>query len=243
MKLILVSDTLFKQRTKPCRTLDNDEKCLMQKESQFDCKITEPAAFGHVRIHFDKPVGNPKHSVWYVDAHHVEVQGNLPNNHPHDEVEPEGVGLPERSSYRPKTLKLPGYRHTFYLSDPVLPNGAFTWNEVTRSGTRIPITRNSVINVLSIAETLQEIQELFGDRPIFITSWYRTPKVNAEIGGASQSLHLTGGAVDFTISGVTTAEAYRRLDPWWGDRGGLAYARTFVHIDNRGYKARWTYDA
>lgn len=196
--------------------------------------MTESASFNYVRVHFTHPVGNPKHTVWYVDANHVEVQGNLPDNHPHDEAEIEGD--------RPETFRLPGYHNTFYLSDPVLPEGAFTWDEVTRSGTRIPTTRNVVVNVLRIAETLQEIQQLFGDRPVFITSWYRTPKANAEIGGSSHSLHLTGGAVDFTISGISTAEAYRRLDPWWGSRGGLAYSRTFVHIDNRGYKARWTYD-
>lgn len=235
MKLTLVSDTLFKQRAKPCRELSSDEICLMEKGSQFDEVLAETAAFNHVRLRFQTPIGSPARTFWYANADHIEVQGNMPDNHPHEKPAPDGD--------RPDRLKLPGYRSIFYLDDPVLTGGSFTWNDITHRGTRIPITRNIVVRALRMAETLQEIQALFGHRPIAVTSWYRTPSVNQRIGGSPYSLHLTGGAVDFNIAGVSAAEAYRRLDSWWGNQGGLAYSKSFVHIDNRGYRARWTYSS
>jgi uncharacterized protein YcbK (DUF882 family) len=88
---------------------------------------------------------------------------------------------------------------------------------------------------------MQEIRELFGHQMITVTSWYRDPATNQRVGGARRSMHLTGGAVDFRIAGVSPSQVQQRLDAWWGTRGGLASANTFTHIDNRGYRARWRY--
>jgi len=47
--------------------------------------------------------------------------------------------------------------------------------------------------------------------------------------------------VDFVVSGISPPQVNRQLEPWWGDRGGLASVSCFTHIDARGYKARWSY--
>lgn len=44
-------------------------------------------------------------------------------------------------------------------------------------------------------------------KPIIITSGYRCEKVNKLVGGVSNSQHQTGQAVDFTIKGMTVAQA------------------------------------
>jgi zinc D-Ala-D-Ala carboxypeptidase len=49
---------------------------------------------------------------------------------------------------------------------------------------------------------LEPVRERF-DRPVHITSGYRSPKVNALIGGAPTSQHMQGEAVDFVIPGIT----------------------------------------
>jgi len=235
MKLTVVSDTIFKQRTRQSRELSADEKILVQQGAEFEVVEATHAPFKHVLVKFASPVGQTQKDSWYIFAEHIDLEGNLPDNSPDDEAEP----IPEPQ--RPGGFKLPGYRSTFYLPDPILPGGNFTWSEATKNGARMPASKDIVGNILRIADSMQEIRELFGNRAVIVTSWYRDPVSNRRVGGASRSRHLTGGAVDFKIAGVSTAEVQRRLDPWWGTRGGLASASSFTHIDNRGYRARWRY--
>ncbi len=232
MKLTVTSDTIFKQRPRQSRELSGNEKFLVKKHTTFDLKAHSAAPLKHVRVTFETPIGPQLKASWYVFGEHVSIEGNEPGNSP-QETTP--------GDRRAGGFKLPGYRSTFYLENPVLSGGNFTWAEVTKNGQRMPATKSLVTEIMRIADTLQDIRELFGDRPMIVTSWYRDPATNRRVGGARKSRHLTGGAVDFKISGVSPAEVQRRLDPWWGQRGGLASASTFTHIDNRGYRARWRY--
>ncbi len=47
-----------------------------------------------------------------------------------------------------------------------------------------------------------------GDDPIIINSGYRSPEVNKAVGGATQSNHLTGCAVDIRACGLEQALRY-----------------------------------
>ncbi|MGF1513254.1 MAG: D-Ala-D-Ala carboxypeptidase family metallohydrolase [Elainellaceae cyanobacterium] len=233
MKLTVINDTVFKQSPQQARELATLDKFLAPKNTEFDVVSYKPAPFKHVRVTFTAPVGLQPKDTWYVFGEHVSFEGNAPDTDP---KETEKAPKPRSGGFN-----LPGYRSRFYLEDPVLPGGNFTWAEVTKNGQRMPETKSIVVEVLRIASAVQDIRALFGDRPITVTSWYRDPVSNRRVGGARQSRHLTGGAVDFKVSGVSPAEVQRRLDPWWGRRGGLASANTFTHIDNRGYRARWRY--
>jgi len=51
-------------------------------------------------------------------------------------------------------------------------------------------------NIKIAAEGMQKIRELL-DNPIFISSGYRSPKLNKAIGGSATSAHCFGYAVDF----------------------------------------------
>lgn len=233
MKLTVTQDTIFKQYPQQAQTLAALDRFSALKNTEFEVTAHEPAPAKHVRVTFESPIGLQPKSTWYIFSEHVSLEGNEPDNAPQETEEPK-----VRHS---NGFSLPGYRSRFYLEDPVLPGGNFTWAEVTKNGQRMPQTKGIVVEVLRIAHTIQDIRERFGDRPITVTSWYRDPVSNRRVGGAHRSRHLTGGAVDFKISGVSPAEVQRRLDPWWGSRGGLASASTFTHIDNRGYRARWRY--
>lgn len=60
------------------------------------------------------------------------------------------------------------------------------------------------------AEMLEKVRTVLGGRPIIISSGYRAPKVNAAVGGSSNSAHIWGGAADFTCPGFGTPLAICR---------------------------------
>ena len=89
---------------------------------------------------------------------------------------------------------------------------------------------------------LNQLRELAG-RPIKINSGYRCAKHNAAIGGAPHSQHKLGKAADIVIAGLTVNEMVELAEQVDAFRnGGIgAYPQAgFIHIDNRGYRARWT---
>ena len=65
---------------------------------------------------------------------------------------------------------------------------------------------NSLDNMLElIFYVLQPLREKLG-KPMIITSGYRNSQVNKLVGGASNSGHTKGQAVDFVVNGMTPAK-------------------------------------
>lgn len=61
-----------------------------------------------------------------------------------------------------------------------------------------------------VTHILQPLRDDVG-RPIIITSGYRSPAVNALIGGSSTSQHTRGQAADFKVNGMTNQEIVARI--------------------------------
>ena len=98
-----------------------------------------------------------------------------------------------------------------------------------------------------LIDILCEIREHYGS-PLIINSGYRCPTHNAKVGGAANSRHTKGDAVDFVVKGVKTREVYEFCENLpCADEIGLAIKHNpnefkgFVHLDTRGFKARWVY--
>ncbi|MEM9009015.1 MAG: D-Ala-D-Ala carboxypeptidase family metallohydrolase [Cyanobacteria bacterium P01_F01_bin.86] len=129
--------------------------------------------------------------------------------------------------------------YNIQLAASIIPNGNFTWAEATRGGTRMPPNQSTVDGIVRIAKLAQQARDRIG-RPFRITSWYRPPDINRQVGGASNSRHIVGDAIDFYVEGLSGDQIYWTLDPWWP--GGLGRYRRFSslsHLDARGYRARW----
>lgn len=99
------------------------------------------------------------------------------------------------------------------MSDPRAgstgPTPNFTWDELTRTGTGLPNEAGpaELENLAHLARTILEpLRAGIGNRPIYVTSGFRTPEVNAAIpGSVSDSQHLLGQAADIR-SGYASAE-------------------------------------
>jgi zinc D-Ala-D-Ala carboxypeptidase len=69
-------------------------------------------------------------------------------------------------------------------------------------------------NLKRTAEVMEKVRTLLGDKPILISSGYRSPKVNAAVGGSKNSAHISGLAVDFSCPSFGTPLAIcRKLEP------------------------------
>lgn len=85
---------------------------------------------------------------------------------------------------------------------------------------------------LSIVHIADRIREYFG-KPARVNSGLRCPVHNKLRGGASQSYHMSGHAIDIgTIEGTTPREMYDYAETLMQGRGGLGLYDWGIHIDN-----------
>lgn len=80
-----------------------------------------------------------------------------------------------------------------------------------------------------LIDRLEAIRE-FADIPIQITSGYRCPTRNAEVGGEANSAHLTGEAADFFVSG--NRDRFRFIEALvWTETFRYGLGKDFLHVD------------
>lgn len=85
-------------------------------------------------------------------------------------------------------------------------------------------------NLRDLAGRLEAVRELL-DRPIIISSGYRSPKVNSLVGGSKTSAHIEGRAVDFICPGFgTPLEVCRAIVDSVLDFDQCIYEGTWVHL-------------
>ena len=103
--------------------------------------------------------------------------------------------------------------------------------------------RDGADKVLIDVDLVAKLQDLrtYLNKPITITSGYRTDSYNKQCGGADNSYHLKGQAVDIYCSGVKPI-----VIALWAEFNGLGgiglyldRSQEFVHIDTRQNKYRW----
>lgn len=109
-----------------------------------------------------------------------------------------------------------------------------------KSGAPMPSVVHS--NIKRLATALQTIRDEV-NRPITITSGYRSPAHNRAVGGAPNSTHLVGTGADFRVSGMTPEAVVVIIERLISERripeGGLKAYANWIHYDIRGFRARW----
>lgn len=101
----------------------------------------------------------------------------------------------------------------------------------SRIGTEMRISKDLV-------DKLQLLRTRIGS-PITITSGYRSPEHNYNVGGALYSQHIFGNAADITVNNIN--ELYSLAEDYFKSIGD-GRPRGFIHVDIReDRKRRWNY--
>lgn len=89
---------------------------------------------------------------------------------------------------------------------------------------------------IEVLTMLNEVGKAMGKR-LNVNSAYRPPEYNKKIGGAAGSIHMKGKALDVHMGGIDRALFVRLCKEVGFDAFG-GYS-SFIHVDNRGYRAVW----
>ena len=88
--------------------------------------------------------------------------------------------------------------------------------------------------IVATAAKMELIRAFLGSRPITVVSWIRPPQYNAQVGGAPNSAHIYGKAVDFHVDGMlpndVRAALLPQLDLWQIRMEDLPNS-SWTHID------------
>ncbi|MDD3654826.1 MAG: D-Ala-D-Ala carboxypeptidase family metallohydrolase [Desulfotomaculaceae bacterium] len=90
-----------------------------------------------------------------------------------------------------------------------------------------------------LVRKLEALRYALGAKPVNITSGYRCASHNKACGGVENSYHLFGMAADIFAGKVSTRELVKVAESVGFDGIGIYSAQGFVHVDVRGYQARW----
>lgn len=86
-------------------------------------------------------------------------------------------------------------------------------------------------NLTRTAQLLERVRVLLGSKPILVSSGYRSPALNAAVGGSKTSAHMQGLAADFICPGFgTPLEICKLLDSLGVNFDQLIQEGTWVHI-------------
>ncbi|WP_330456396.1 D-Ala-D-Ala carboxypeptidase family metallohydrolase [Streptomyces sp. NBC_00820] len=113
----------------------------------------------------------------------------------------------------------------------------FNWSEFTdRSsgnfdGGKVSATAVKE-NVRRAMYKLEALRKKLGNTAITVNSGFRSIAHNAEIGGASDSMHLYGTAADLNVPGVSNRTVYQKAETC-GFSGLETYTADHQHVDSR----------
>ena len=91
-----------------------------------------------------------------------------------------------------------------------------------------------------LVEFLNQLRLRFG-YALIVNSGYRSPEHNAAVGGVPNSQHVKGLAADIRPQDPKQLDALWALADDMNETGGCGRYDSFVHVDRRGYRARWDY--
>jgi len=115
----------------------------------------------------------------------------------------------------------------------------FTLAELTRTDHRTldnTPDADALANLQRLAEFLERVREVLGDKMVMITSGYRSAAVNAACGSRDSSQHRVGTAADIRVPGMSPDAVVRAVRA-----SGLAYDQLIREFSDPKKGGGWTH--
>ena len=115
----------------------------------------------------------------------------------------------------------------------------FTLAELTRTDHRTldnTPDADALANLQRLAEFLEQVREVLGDKMVMITSGYRSAAVNAACGSRETSQHRVGCAADVRVPGMTPDAVVRAVLA-----SGLGYQQLIREFSDPVKGGGWTH--
>lgn len=108
----------------------------------------------------------------------------------------------------------------------------FTRSETaTRRGIDNTPDHDALTNLFAIAALMERVRSLLGNKVIHVSSGYRSPALNAAVGGSKTSDHMAGIACDFTCPRFgSPLDICRAIKASGIEFGQLIWEGNWVHI-------------
>ena len=113
--------------------------------------------------------------------------------------------------------------------------------EVSETAARLGIDNHVPAHLMGdlmyTARALEVVRQALGKVPVVITSGYRSPALNAAVGGAKTSQHMAGQAVDFIVPGFgRPIEVCRKIL-----EAGVVFDQLILEFSSRSGTGGWTH--
>ena len=109
----------------------------------------------------------------------------------------------------------------------------FSWAELTVTQTGLPNHPTEYHHSTALrltAQNMEVVRKFLGDRPIRITSGWRSSAVNTAVGGSDTSDHMEGHAVDFTHADLSPQTVFQKIAKSWIGFDQLIGYKNMNHI-------------
>lgn len=244
----VLQNTLLKTSTAQAESIsDESQKTALRVGEILTVESWREADAGHLKLFFTLPCKNRQE--WFAFGNHIELlksdgtvlevtdldADTAPNSDRTQAPEP-GIILPPPNQRPVRMVSILGKQVNLYA--PIIEGGNFIWAEALHDGERLPQCAEHRDAIIRMARELQKARQQI-DKPFKITSWYRPEPWNRRAGGAKKSQHLGGGGTDILVKGSTGKQLAAALSWWKGGIGIYPHMPHLLHLDVRGYRARW----
>ena len=184
-----------------------------------------------------RPHPNCRCTVEIVEGE-IETDGEEPQDDKDKIPPPAPEPQPETSTNKnAETVVVNSVYDYIQTNNGQIPNTQITanisWKEMIGNSNspaerKSECTKEVLTNVYRTAQQLQKIHDTYwSGRPLIISSGWRSVRNNRNCGGAAQSRHLYGKAVDFNLGLSTIKKDFDTMQKYW--KGYVLFEGTWIH--------------
>ena len=168
MKVLITSDTFLKALPAQADEIKNRDipQGLYQVKAGESLEVVDYEPFAgaptseaddHIFVQLRDRINGSDELRWFLYGPHCKIEGTEPGNDPTDKPAVRTAVL---------LISVPGISKEIPIHQSIYRGSNFTWAELTKGGSRIPVDETVTQRIVKIARFLDGIRSYLGDRPL-----------------------------------------------------------------------------